>query len=583
LTAIELQAIVSDKEKADVFFSTHPLHEQWKRVREEVEPHYLGKPPKFLKEAFPNEPDDIRDYRLKIYRSKTKSIILEAFDEIFRLFSSAKYNVKSENTDFLQWRKTFKIENLSVDEWVFRHAYTKRVVDPNGFCVCLPVIPEIPDPTVQLDVNFELIGSDRIVNFGPDYLIYRKASTYVPKTETEKHLSDITKGREVVILTDNDIFEATFRDGQWFLSLYYTHGMGRVPAVKLGGRTLSMRPEGYLSDFTFDVSDFDAAVPLLDTFDVYSNQLTAVTVRYAFPITIINGETCSTCSGTGQVPYTVGEETKMQPCGGCKGHGQTFFTSPLAGYRLRPKPKGMTVEEKVADAQQKPIDFTEAPTGTMSFLAEMVKESKKNAETALSIRLSTGEGQSGVAKEIDREVKYVKLGRIADYVYDVLLKSLLEFAHGYRFIGTTPDISVIKPVSFDIKTESDLAAEYQAAMTQPSTGGRAETYLDYVGKRFAGDEKLIRVNELCVKYTSFFLLTSDEKMQNILLYDGYKTEAIKATEAHRVFSKLSKEEKFDNMADEELFAKADEMLKPLLDKAASFAARVQNLSAIGEA
>lgn len=83
-----------DKFLEDFFKDKPPTKEDWERVYEGMIVHTRGVKPKTLLEIKrPNEPDDIRNYRLANYRAITKHGINQAIDSVYRVLSSSNYSI----------------------------------------------------------------------------------------------------------------------------------------------------------------------------------------------------------------------------------------------------------------------------------------------------------------------------------------------------------------------------------------------------------------------------------------------------------------------------------------------------------
>ena len=242
-----------------------------------------------------------------------------------------------------------------------------------------------------------------------------------------------------------------------------------------------------------------------------------------FPIKFVDGIDCNTCHGTGRV-YNEANPDKPKTCGTCGGHGKVLFMSPLAGYNLSPPPSLM--DEKAGSRD--PIRFYSPETSTIQMTSDEAKSALENAKMVLNIDRSLKSAQSGVAKEMDREPEYLEISKISDDMY-MKLQHTLEVVQALVFMDTDSEISVNPPVSFDIKTEVELMAEFAESQKGMDASIRYGAYLSYIDQRYSQNETMKRIAQLSSAYTTLILFTIDER--NKLLAAGQITQddAIKAT------------------------------------------------------
>jgi hypothetical protein len=109
------------------------------------------------------------------------------------------------------------------------------------------------------------------------------------------------------------------------------------------------------------------------------------------------------------------------------------------------------------------------------------------------------------------------------------LQHTLEVVQALVFMDTDSEISVNPPVSFDIKTEVELMAEFAESQKGMDASIRYGAYLSYIDQRYSQNETMKRIAYLSSAYTTLILFTIDER--NKLLAAGQITQddAIKAT------------------------------------------------------
>jgi hypothetical protein len=503
---VELQQHIANNSDRTIFSYPTDMEKRprWQVERDELMQHYEGIASKVLADAFPNEEEAILNYRKKIYQPLTRGAFLKAVDEIWRMFSSSRYSVSFGNTDFEKWADSPKWDGMSMEQWVLRVAYACRIVDPNGYIILTPKGEGLRNGNERIDLDLGIVNSKTIIEDMPDLLSWGEGRHGIlsGQFETIHYLTDeiyaISKGQA---------------DAGKNLELVYTHNAGRVPAVKLGGRTIIEIEKG--KPKSRQISDFAHALPLMNSLAVVDNQYVSVMLSSCFPHRFIQGVPCKTCNGVGQISSNndSGEQT-VYTCTTCNGGGQVFPVSPLLGYFINPSPPGVTPDERTAMAERKPIEFAGPDISTIQFLADRRDKLKVELNEALDIQRAQMFAQSGVSKEKDREGMYIQIGRIADYWFNVMLKSVLEIAQIYwePIEAKRGAISVTAPVSFDIKNEGDLLAEFVDLYGNAPAILRYPAFADYIQKRFANNSTLARAMSLAVQYAPLSIANKDEKL-----------------------------------------------------------------------
>jgi hypothetical protein len=558
---LELQAHV--KQQANAVAHLYPKYKgeekpRWQLERDEMQEHYEGKVPKALLDAFPNEEAKILEYRKKVGQPLTRGVLMKAIDEIWRLFSGSRYSVEIANKDFEKWVNAPNWDGMNLIQWIIRVGYACRVVDANGYIVLIPKGEGLKNPKVRVEVDFEMVSSYSIVEEGSTVLAW--------KEEVSKEHSQLGKTSPTYYMTDEVFAVAKPNPGREMeLELLYNHKAGRIPGVKLGGRTVIEMEEG--KPKRRELSDFVHALALMNGLQLLDNQYISVTLSSCFPHRFIQGVPCKTCSGTGLQSHLLenGEQV-TSTCETCKGAKQTFPVSPLLGYFINPAPPGVTPEERSAMAERKPIEFAQPDISTIQFLAERRDKLKIELDQALDIHRQQNFAQSGVSKEQDRQGGYIQIQRIAEYWFNVMLKSVLEFAQIYfePLESKRGSISVSAPVSFDIKNETDLLAEFVSMFTSAPAIIRYPAFNDYIKKRFSNDAPLARAASLAVQYAPLAIANENEKRGQP------EVELAKATYAMPMLLQLMQEtkgfvnEKQELLSDDEVLAKLGEKIAPYL-------------------
>jgi hypothetical protein len=501
----------------------HPFKHEWERIKSEIAPHFYGDVPEVLKKSFPNEDPEIMRYRQMIYQAKTESPMVKAITDLFRLLSTAKHAAYFDNERMQKWYNETLIGDHDVFAYFFSVVVPIRILDPNALFVLWPTGEGVQNSRVAVDVKFEIIQSDRVVFNDPDFPLIIYAGERRPK-----YTSDIVYPINGYYQVVTDEFYGILKEG--VLEVIYEHKTGKRPWFTLGGRAIPR----YRNENTYVVykSDFSPAVPYLNDAAIFDNQHKSVMLSTCFPIKFLEGISCKTCNGLGIVADEH-EHGKTHSCGDCSGSGRQLFMSPLAGYYLTPSQNYTGQQEE----QRDPIRFYAPDTSTITLTAEQADKSLAKAEEVLNINRSIRQAQSGVAKELDREPEYIEIGKISDDVY-AKLGHTLECVQALVFTDTTSMVTVVAPVSFDLKTEVELMQEFAETQKGMPADIRYNAYFTFISQRFANDTEAKRIAELCVQYSSFILYTIQERSEMVAAGQMTQKDSIKAANVFDVLMML---------------------------------------------
>lgn len=517
----------------------HPFKNEWKKIYESIKPHFYGQVPLALDTAFPNEDEQILQYRKRTYQPKTESPLVKAITELNRLLSSAKHSIRFDNLEMQQYIEDKTFGDVDLTKYFFNLFVPYRVLDPNAVLLVSPVGEGIIDETQKVDIELKPIQSDRIVFNDPDYklLIYKginkkKYSSFALEQPLWYH-----------IVTDEFYAEVKSIDGQSEFTVLYNHNMGIVPWITMGGRAVPMY-DNYGNAFIIYKSDFSPAIPYLNDAAIYDNQHKSVMLSTCFPIKFVEGVDCNTCHGTGRLIDPVNHDNSIS-CNSCHGHGKTLSISPLAAYNINPTTNKFGNDKEQVD----PIRYFSPDVSTIQETRMVASEALMKAEQVLNINRSLNAAQSGVAKEMDREPEYIEVGKISDDVYGKL-HDILYIIQGLVFLDLESNIIVNPPISFDLKTETDLMQEFAESQKGQPAAIRYEAYRSYMDRRFASDPIARRIADICAMYTSIYLYTVEERNVMIASNQITQEDAIKATFVFDATTTLYYENNFDIMTND---------------------------------
>lgn len=505
----------------------HPFKKEWADIKHAIEPHFYGNIPTALEKAFPNEDPAIAEYRKGIYSAKTMSPVVKATTELLRLLSSSKHSVYFENENMQQWYENASYMDKDVFSYFFDVILPYRVLDPNAVGVVIPNGRGIEEDNVKVDVEFNIIPSSRIVFNDPDVpmLIYK--GTIAPKYQSPLIAST---NNTYYIITDE--FYGEIVEG--VLTPIYYHNSGKRPWFTLGGRAVPFYDNQGHQYIVFQ-SDFSAAVPYLNDAAVYDNQEKSIMTSSAFPLRFTEGMSCDACAGNGWY-YDQTANDEKATCKKCSGTGKKLSFSPLGIYNVVEPAKIVPVDEGKSTFQD-PIKYYSPDPGIIQIVNTKSESALTKAEQVLNINRSLLSAQSGVAKEMDREPEYIEVAKISTAMYGHY-RHFLQIVQAIRFMDYESTVTVNEPVSFDLKTEVELMAEFKSTQEGMPDSIRLEAFLRLVNERYAQDKIARKLAEICVDYTIFVLYTSAELNERLASGTIVKGDIIKANYVYQAVSDL---------------------------------------------
>lgn len=533
-----------------------PQRAEWERVTGDIEPHYYGDMPTAIKDAFPNEPENVFNYRKKNFRSKTKSHLWQAITDVNRLISGSRFRIETgaQMSEYLESDEG-KIEGNTVLEFLFDCVSPFRVLDANGFVVVMPHVNEAVtgvDSNKSIDFEDRLISTKEIVYLDNEVLIFRENS------KDNKSFGDMgfdySDSDKYYFLTKEWYLILETKGGKTAFAEYYEHGAGVIPAVAVGGHQMKKYDKKKKKYFSFYESDFSAAVPYMDDFSVLVNQLKSTTLTRVFPFMIMRGVTCKTCNGKGKTTCVdssgqaiiENELTTEEKCKTCDGVGTTQFsalsdivvTSPLEKDNIG----GKTQEAKPSALDGQFISWSSPPIGSVVELREQKSAEYIEMINALNIATPTKFAESGISKEKDRESKYSQLQNISGELARIA-RQFLTIKAAIRYGAASEEIAAIKiiePSSFQIQTLEDLRlAAFSDAAAKPHCVRYAE-YFEYIGKKFADDATKLKLAEIEYYYTDgLSIVPAEERSEMMASGCVSKADCIRAARVCGVLQRLT--------------------------------------------
>lgn len=503
IDAEEIIQLLADNQLPQPMFKKH-----WEEVYMSMILHTQGEYPERILHQRHNEPDDLLKKRVEMFVPITKSVFSRAANNLYKVLQSSNYVAKAGSQDVEMWLEEADLDGLNFWDFFLSRVLQTMLEDPNGY---LAWIPEGEDWVLNQTVTV----------YPYPYLVHSSAIAYSDK-ETLVFLSDEVSqvmvnqktewtGKVYYVLTDSQFYRlqqyGEKNKNRFNQVTVYNHNQEALPALKLKG---DWNTKGFYESF------FSGGVGLADEALRQFSDWQTVMVNCAYPTKQIQAVECNApgCDG-GKI---VQDDGGFRLCQSCDGTGVKILTGPNA-VMLKPVPKGIGSED--AQMQGDVLSYISPNTDIIQYSENAWKGLIKDVEKALGL-LYVDEAQSGVAKEVDREQLYSLLSKISPNIFDHLIYNSLWIAEQYIKPNAPIRPTVIAPVDFGTKFESELMDELKQTM---AIGGVKElvvqTTKDLVARRYSGDQVENKKVNVLLEYSPLFAYTVTEMQQ--LLVSGVIT------------------------------------------------------------
>lgn len=468
--------------------------------------HADGVYPKCLiEERRPNEPEEVKCYREKIWEPVTKPIFSKIFSSLQKIRRSSDWLIKyPDEEEFPKINEEETLERYceqdfpyfkSMTTWVFEVLLRKYLIDANGVVAIIPM--NTPDSNEYLKPVPITFSSKQIIDYrAEDYAALKidDSSWYLFTTMAVYKYEKIKNGYEVANT--------------------YAHGLGILPVTQWKGAMVD-----HCDHHLFYESRIAGIIPELNEAVREYSDLQAAKVLHIYPERweYTNNE-CLNCKGTGvrQNPEWC-EGAKCEPtcsCDTCKGRGY-IAAGPYSKIIVKPSASNMgesQIPTPPAGYVQKDIDIVKLQEESVE--AHKYKAlAAVNYEFLAQVPLAT----SGVSKAQDRDEANNTTHSVAedivqlmDWAYKVIAK--------YRYSGLYNDVQemlpyIAVPEKFDLVSAAAIGEELKLAKdskANPIIVNAME--MDYTAKKFANEPELKDMISLIIKLDPLAGVSEDDKM-----------------------------------------------------------------------
>lgn len=501
----------------------HCFYEKCKWVTNDLRIHANGEfPTALIKERRPNEPQEVLDYRQKIFIPKTKPYFGKIETTLQKIRRSSDWSIRYDLSEFGRIPEEESLESYcekkfpvfgSVTNWAFASLLRQYLIDPNSIVVVMP--RELPTkPTEYYKPEPFIFESNQVIDYAQgDYAFVKDRVGCYYLSAGKYMLGESYWG----ITTQSIIRYDQISGRKEFVESYrfeYDHGI--LPVIHLGGTIIEQFGPWILRESRVSgiVPEFNEAVR------EYSDlQAGKVVHLYAERWEYTNNE-CANCKGTGRVMDHAASVPCDVPCKICNGGGYVV-AGPYSKIMVKPPHVGMGESNTIPTP---PAGYIEKDVEIIKVQDEGVDKHIFNALSAINMEFlaKTPLSQSGVAKEVDKDELNNMVHSIAEdivAIMDGVYYWCAMWRYGLQFDDMqiremVPKVAV--PEKYDIFTSSMYQEQFKLAKDSkmnPAILNALEA--EYANKAFNNDPTVRDRLELVLSLDPLANISEDDKMSRL--------------------------------------------------------------------
>lgn len=515
----DIEFYLKDKRK-------HIFYDATKAIAEDMAVHADGlKPVKLLQERRPNEPQEVLDYRLKIFSAITKPVFSKILSSLQKIRRSADWNIRYEG----EYPKISDEETLesyceleypvhgSVTNWLFAIGLRKYLIDPNAVVLVMPEDFDVPENEYFKPVPF-IFTSENVIDFKDgDFAVLLNPTG-------ARYMSGNSEviGKSFYFCTTNTIlrYDQVNGRGGYEEVLRYNHNMGYLAAFKLKGVIVEEREGVYLYE-----SRIDGILPeLKEALREYSD-LQAAKVLHIYPERWeYTQNECNTCKGSAVVP-----NPDWSPDCGCPNEIKCpaacengyVIAGPYSKIMVRP----VSTIQGTSQIPTPPAGYVEKDVEIVKVMDESIARHIYSALSAINFEFlaRTPLSQSGVAKEVDKDELNNTVHSIAEDLVAILdniywITAYMRYNLLYPSViidDMVPAVSV--PERYDLLTSQHTAEDLKNARESklnPVIMSALE--IDYASSRFSTEPEVRDMLVLVLTLDPLANMLEDDKNSQLM-------------------------------------------------------------------
>lgn len=502
-----------------VITQRHPNSKKCEELARKLEVHAKGLVPEnIINERRPNESEETKKYRQKIYVPITKKAIGKVITSLSKIRRSEDWNIQYDSDkvpsqiqsgeSLEQYCEHDYPQFTSLTNWAFTELLKRSLIDANSVCaVILKSVPEANNEYVKPEV--EIFGSNQILDYVPgEYFALLSSDVCTYKAGNNR----IYEGKVYYIVTDTQIARYEERAGKGLEEIFiYDHNIGEVPVKKVGGIFFERKNNDLIQE-----SRIADMIPFLDEAAREYSDLQAEIVQHVHSEKYIYTNTeCPVCKGS-CVSKERDENGNFKPCSNCGGRGKITGVSPYGVHLISATTIGET------SLPTPPIGYIQKSTDIPKLQDERIDGHIYKALSSINMEFlaETPLSQSGTAKEVDRDELNNFVNSIAEDIVSVLDR-IYYFICQYRYNvivtdetkrnGMLPVVPV--PEKFGLINSALLMQEIQAAKTSKANPVLVKNMeIEYARKKYNSEPNVAYELEAVFELDPFYGCEQADKM-----------------------------------------------------------------------
>ncbi len=441
-----------------------------------------------IKDARPNESEQVRDYREKIYEPETQNPVERVIGVLEKIRRSPDWMIRfpvetpaiiREGETLQDYLEDYYPVYNCFEDWLFAEALRNTALDANAVILVMPKNLEV-NPNEYIEPVAWIFNSPSVIQFvADDYAILKSdelSSLLSPELQqsrllSAKSISDAsTKTKtESFVAAQVYYYVTTFfyqkweetKDGKYQLTQQYIHNLNGLPAWQMPGKFIKR-----IGSDTLKKTLLRPMVPHLNKAARESNDLDAGVIMHLYlEKWRINNTPCPNCNGAGKIPSVEGGP---KPCKTCSGTGLASGKSPFNEIQVKPQALGQ------ANIPVPPVGYVVKDPEILKLQNDRIEQHIYKALESVNMEhlSDTQLNQSGTAKAFDGDEVNNVIAAFADMLVSIANDSVY-WINEIRYNHVVPNekqreemLPVIPvPEKFDVVNTSMLLTEYQTAKT----------------------------------------------------------------------------------------------------------------------
>lgn len=514
--------LIFEQDEVDLYLKEKRKHVYYQDTIDEaarMAVHADGRTPtKLIEERRPSEPQQVLDYRKKIYTAKTKPAFSKVFSSLQKIRRSADWNIRYEPKDFARISEEESLENYcelnyprytSLTNYLFTIVLRKYLIDPNAVIMVLPGMEPVAENEYVQPVAHLFDSCDVLDFIEDDYAVLLN-----PRGCRYRSGRDELVGKTFFFCTRMYIarYDQVNGRGNYDLVWQYDHNLDALPVFKLKGIVTEEN-----NGNQFYESRIAAMLPELDEAAREYSDLQAGKVNHLYPERweYTNTE-CTSCKGSGQAKDKDGA-LLGHVCSSCEGKGYAV-AGPYS--KIMVKPTNIAAGE-TASIPTPPAGFVEKDVEIIKVMEESVTNHIYSALAAINFEFLAQAplNQSGTAKEVDKDELNNTVHSIAEdlvsildhlYWFIALERYSLVYPDQNTIVEMLPAVSV--PERFDILSSQHTAEDLKRAKEGKFNSVIVSALeIDYASSRFNTEPEVRDLVHLRLSLDPLANVSEDDK------------------------------------------------------------------------